>query len=296
MCYSKEVSLAVGGLIGTTCLASWWRQVRPLHEEQVGPGRAALRAFQGDVLRGLACVAGHQLFEFLAIATGDARVYKLGLLCSLTCMLFLARALERLTRSPTRIETGAVAAAILALAVHLAGLEMRFENCHFWVRGWSHTTWSVVWLTFFVYWNLRLREAARRTASAANARLLRRTGWSVLDASFLLSVAYVYGSAVAAELGKADPTWRALARTVLLGRDVYADAPSVWCVFAAVQCLLVPPFFAALRRGWEPEAPFVPADPPRVRRGAMLLASLLIVWGLCHLHPLVIVGAKMVTR
>lgn len=294
MCYSKEVSLAAGGFIAVACATTWWRQVRP-HLDAAGP-LDPVTDFEREVLRGLGCIGGHQLFEFLAIASGSEAVYKLGLLCSISCMLFLTRALEALSGAARRVESGVVAAGIAALAVHLASLEMRFENCHFWVRGFSHTTWSVVWLTFFVYWNLRLLDAARRAASPHNARLLRRAPWAVLNASFLLSVLYIYGSVLAAELGRAHPTWRALARTVLLGRDVYGDAPSVWCVFAASQCLLVPPFFAALRRGWGPAAGFAPAEPTRLRRAALLLVTLIAVWGLCYVHPVLVVGAKMVTK
>ncbi len=297
MCYSKEVSLAVGGFIGACCAITWWRQLRrPLSPAGVGPGEGALRGYQADVLRGLACIAGHQGMEFLAIVTEDQRVYKLGLLCSISCMLFLVRALERLTGSARRVETAAVALAIAALAGHLFAADMRFENCHFWVRGWSHVTWSVAWLSFFVYWNLRLREAARRSTAPANARLLRRSSWAVLNASFALSVVYIYGSALAAELGRAHSSWRALAETVLLGRDVYGDAPSVWCVFAALQCLLVPRFFARLEREWDRDAPFAPAEPSFLRRAALLLVTLGIVWGLGHLHLVLVAAAKMVTR
>ncbi len=73
--------------------------------------------------------------------------------------------------------------------------------------------------------------------------------------------------------------------------------PSIWCVFALIQSLCLPPFFAAMRRSYEPAVPYLPSVAPmraRFRRAAVAAvtcAALYLAYPLTHELAL-----KMVTR
>src|SRR5690606_35516878 len=98
---------------------------------------------------GFAAIGGHQLGEFLSIASGNEFVYKIGLVSSILCTYAMLRAFESL--SVQRFGSTIVLAIIGLLSLDIFMTPMVFENAHFWVRGFSHKWWAVIWLLLWMY-------------------------------------------------------------------------------------------------------------------------------------------------
>ena len=308
MCYSKEVSLVAAGTMILCSTYTWHRYVRPLtlgaaaqttDDHDIGFGadvdpREQLRGFFSFAIFSHLCIAGHQLFEFFAILTGNSILYKIGLTTSASCMFFAMRSLEKLRR--VNYGSGVFAVLIGLVGIEMFTREMRFEDRHFWVRGEDHTIWGVLWILLFFYWNLCLLHARRQSSSSARRRHLLLTGWAMGNVSFLLSIVYAYGAALSAELSLAQlirPCWFSGAVT---RETLEKDIPSIWCVFVAMQSFILPWLFAAMTRAHGTEVGQAQPVLPRSRL-AMAAASILMMVGLHFSYPLVhFVAVKMVTR
>lgn len=243
MCYSKEVSLAVGSVIAAGCGYSWWRAagMAAAKGTKAIPARL-LKAFEYGVI-GLLCIGGHQLFEFWAIYTMNPWVYKIGLIISLSCTYFIMRSLETLVN--LRFGSQFVAALIALTGVYLFTREMTFENLHFWVRGHSHAVWAGMWMALFIYWNVCLLYARHVSTVAINRRLLLWYAFLALDFSFLVAVVYAY---LATFLQKGE--W-ACPESALAAFELIQDSPSVWCVFAGIHAFFLLILFKMLAKGFD---------------------------------------------
>lgn len=294
MCYSKEVSLAAGATIVAVSAYTWARHGRARAADVAGATRLrpAFRAAIGAHL----CIAGHQFLEYVAIATGDARVYRLGLVVSMTSLVFLFRSLERLTGE--RYGGRWVAPVVGLVAAELSLRPVSFENHHFWVRGHSHALWGAVWMTAFLYWLLCVVHAAAVSARAGNRRLLPWYAFGVLGATYVASMAYTFLAATAREVHAVGWLWRCVGAGALTDdHDIVKDTPSIWCVFATVQVFCLPALFRAMERGYHPEAPRSAPAPRAATRVSLLLAACALSGGMYVAFPLLrAVAVKMVTR
>ena len=309
MCYSKEVSLAVGGTMILCSAYTWHRYVRPLTvgtaaaqttgDHALGFGadvrhREQLRGFFAFAIFGHLCIAGHQLFEFLAILTGNAIVYRIGLITSISCAFFAMRSLEELRRAD--YGSRVVAVLIALVGIEMFTHEMRFENRQFWVRGEDHMIWGILWTLLFIYWNLCILHVRHHSASSVRRRHMLLFGWAMANLSYLLSLVYAFAAALSSELSAAQlvrPCWSS---GIATRYDLMKDVPSIWCAFAVVQALVLPWLFAAMSRARDTEVEQPLAVLPR-SRFAMAGACILLTLGIYYLYPLVhFVAVKMVTR
>ena len=98
MCYSKEVSLIAALIIFAVCAYSYYKYVyKPEHSKKVSSNIKHLRPFYQNVIFGFLCIGGHQLSEFISIATGNELIYKIGLVISISAMYFFMKSLQELT-------------------------------------------------------------------------------------------------------------------------------------------------------------------------------------------------------
>lgn len=325
MCYSAEVAAAVGTTIVASTAYAAWRHVWPRPEAGAGGagssrGRAPadvgrLRAFQVRVLLAYLCIGGHQFAETVAMSAGSEVVYKVGLCLSLSCMFFLMSALESLTGRRYGGREFLAVCALIWLSIFTRSTP--YENRHFWVRGYAHALWGLAWTALFFHWNLCVLHASRAEAarSPANARLLRRFPWAVLNVSWVLALVYSHVAAVSADSRTVGSLWDGLGMgRVVQGFNLLQDTPSIWCAFSGLQSFFIPPFLGAMNRAYGlpaaaeaqgpegkaapgPTAQRVPEESPLrggVRRAAVALAGCAVLY---VLYPLVhAVSAKMLLK
>lgn len=294
MCYSKEVSLAAGATILAVSAYTWARHGRPRVADVQGATRLRA-AFRSAIVAHL-CIAGHQFLEFLAISTESHGLYRLGLLVSMSCLVFLFRSLEQLTGE--RYGSRWVPPVIAAVGLELSVRPVSFENHHFWVRGHSHALWGAVWMTAFLYWLVCIGHAAVVSDRAQNRRLLPWFGLGVLGATYVVSMTYTFLAAAARDVGPVGWLWRcAGAESLTEDHSIVMDTPSIWCVFATLQTFCLPALFRAMERGYRPEPPRpVPAPRAGTRLTLLAVASGISATMYVAFPVLHGIAAKMVTH
>lgn len=173
----------------------------------------------------------HQFLEYFAILYHSQIVYKVGLLFSISAMIFNIKGSEKFYGK--NLFSNFTILSILILAISLFLKEMVFENKHFYVRGESHFVWGALWMFWFLYWNIiHLRNYyIKNTQSSKNNIHYLFTTLS-LNISFLLSAFYSYSLGLIQNFG--TETLKACV-SPLLSFEIVFDAPSIWCVFATLQ-------------------------------------------------------------
>ncbi len=267
MCYSKEVSLAVGGTLFAASAYTWWRYGRAdaasasepaarsdadagAPRDQAAATARRLAPFFRSVIAGHLCIGVHQLGEFLAITTGQQAIYKLGLIASISCMFFLMRSLQQLTGA--RYGAPAFAIIIAVIGAEMFTRSMPFSDERFFVRGEAHFLWGAAWLALFTYWNLCIEHARRRSRTLGNRRLLRRYAWLSLNASFVLAFLYSFAAAFSHDFLPEEPALACVGLgSAAVGHSLIRDTPSIWCVFSGAQALCLPALFASMIARWD---------------------------------------------
>jgi len=284
MSYSMEVSLAVGGVMLAASGVSYRRFVKdtlleppPATPPQRADGPTPLMlapAFRSMIAAHI-CIGLHQLTTFAALWLESTLLYEVGLLLSISCMLFVLRSLEHLTRRS--FGTPVVGLVIAAVGLQLFTREITFEGASFWVRGKDHQLWTLSLLLLFLYWNVCLWSARKGACNRRDARLLRLYGWALLNFSFVSSMVYSFLAGLQAETGLA--TWFGNCLGVgqaSEGFRVLQDAPAIWSVFAGVQALVLPFLMRDMRASYTQNLPPQPrAEPPLPKALRVLLAGVL---------------------
>ena len=270
MSHSMEVSLAVGGVVLAASGVSYRRFVRDslLEPPPAAPPGGAdgptplmlVPAFRSMVVAHV-YIGLQQLATSAALWLESRLLYELGLLLSISCMLFALRSLEQLTRRS--FGTPVVGAVVAAVGLPLFTREVTFEGTSFWVRGKDHQLWALSWVLLFLYWNVCLWSARKSACDRRDARLLRLYGWALLNFSFLFSMVYSFLAGLQAETGLA--TWFGDCLgvgQVSAGFRIVQDAPSIWSVFAGVQALVLPFLMRDMRAGYTQNLPPQPRTEP----------------------------------
>ena len=223
MCYSKEVSLVVAGILIIAAFFLWYFYVHKQKKEHL------VNFFRYTILAYL-CIAGHQLFEFISIATGNDIIYRLGLIISISTMYFLMKSLESLTGYD--FKSWILIPVIAVLGVYLFTIPMVWEDVRFWVSGYSHSVWAVAWMGLFMFWNACVFYVVKKTKKGAKKKALEEYALDSLDISFILAFLYF---------------------TLFLlgsGYSAYQDSPSIWCVFFVVQVIFAPHLAVVVTRNF----------------------------------------------
>ncbi len=218
MCYSAGVQLATASilLLSVGVFGFYFKKKYRAERE---------RRFLAATLLVFTCIGGHQLFEFLALTTGNSFIYKTGLIISLITPFFLLRSLEALVNEDLH---SSVALWITGLtSIHLLLVPLEFTSASFYVRHFSVFFWAAAWMFLFIYWHVCAFRAARELK--ANKAVFWYL-FAIADLSFLLSAAYV------------------LAGFFAFGVNVCTDAPSIWCTFFVVQTIPLPFFLIGYPR------------------------------------------------
>ena len=265
-----EVSLAVGGVMLAVSGVAYRCFVRDTLLEPPpatppqgpdGPTPLMLAPAFRSMIAAHVCIGLQQLFGFGALWLESTLLYEVGLLFSISCMLFAIRSLEHLCRRG--FGTPVVGVVIAAVGLQLFTREVTFEGASFWVRGKDHQLWSLTWILLFLYWNVCLWCARKSACGRRDARLLRLYGWALLNFSFVLSMAYSFLVGLQAETGLATWLGNCLGvGQVSEGFRIFQDAPSIWSVFAVVQALFLPFLMREMKAGYTQSLPPRPRTEP----------------------------------
>ncbi|MFH1565021.1 MAG: hypothetical protein ABIC82_04180 [bacterium] len=148
MCYSKEVQLATGSTILLFCFYYYIHysiKYKAMEKKWLLP-------FLKYLIIAYAFIGGHQLFEFLSLASGNQIVYKIGLMLSITGMFFYLRSLEVLYNRNFYSKYFLIIMA--AVAVHMFSVNMEFEATKFHLSHNSVFIWAAVWMAMFIYFHI----------------------------------------------------------------------------------------------------------------------------------------------
>ncbi|HDS11338.1 MAG TPA: hypothetical protein ENN77_00350, partial [Candidatus Wirthbacteria bacterium] len=227
MCYSKEVSLLAGAAISGFSAWSWWFYVKNKGKQISATLQAKIPYFKNAILAYL-CIAGHQLFEYLAILTGSQFIYKTGLIVSMTFNYFALRSLEKISKF--NFGSKLIPLYLLANWLEMLRRPMDFTNQHFYVRGYAHLPWGIAWLFLWFYFISASLFVAYHSKSPQN----KKTGvLSVLliNATFILSAIYAY----LATIFKFNWLNTGCLNDLFCSFDLINDFASIWCVIASLQ-------------------------------------------------------------
>lgn len=288
MCYSKEVSLLAGSTITGFSGYLWWVYIKNGGRKIAKELSLKVPYFKNCVLAYL-CIAGHQLFEYLAILTGSQLVYKTGLTISMSLNYFALRALEKLTKF---YYGSRLAAFIIFLTwVEMLRRHMDFQNQHFWVRGYSHLPWGAAWLFVWFYFI----SASIFTALKAKSKNNRRVGlWTVLfvNATLILSIIYAYIST----LFKFEVISSNCMADIFCSFDMINDFASIWCVIAALQGPFLIMMLEKTKKNYNVNVGYNIREITWAHRTLFAVSSLGVLFILYKFVPIVFgVGWKMVS-
>ncbi|MFA6534491.1 MAG: hypothetical protein WCT37_04985 [Patescibacteria group bacterium] len=259
MCYSKEVQLTTGVTLGAFS-AFYYVYYSIKYRATAKPW---LLPFLKYIIATFACAAGHQIFEFLSLATGSQTIYKIGLIISISSMYFLLRSLEvilnrRLHSWLALILTGAV-------ALHAFLVDMPFVATSFYVRHSAAFIWAAAWLFLFIYFHVSAIASRKLLAADSSKKAILAYFFAVIDLSFILSVIYT------------------LIGYFRFSVNVCADSPSIWCTFFVIQVFILPLFLSAVPRILD--APEHKTNQTLKQTLIYLAISLLILAGLISTLP-----------
>lgn len=222
MCYSKEVQLATGSIIVASTAFFYFRYSRQYRK----PDKKWLLPALTTFLFAATLIGGHQIFEFLSLVTNNQIVYKIGLLISISGMLFYLIALEKLYNCNFYAKYFLLL--IIAVGIHIFSIPMDFQAQSFYLKHNTASLWGSAWAIMFAYFHI-CAFAQRKLLGKHVSNLMVLTSLLLLaDISFLLALSYsIWGY----------NNW---------GLDFCSAAPSIWCTFSVVQLITIPLFLSLL--------------------------------------------------
>jgi|APSaa5957512576_1039674.scaffolds.fasta_scaffold02746_11 hypothetical protein len=258
MCYSKEISLIVSIIMFLLIIIYWKIFIKKNTKH--------LNNFFKFVLIGMTFIAGHQLAEFLSINFGNELIYKIGLLSSITGMIFFMISLEKLSNYD--FKGNLFIPIVLILAIYIFKTPMTFKDFLFWIRGNSHHIWVLVWTGMFIYWNICSIYILEKTRTLKQKSAIKWYLWGVLDITFVLALIYFLIGSVGIQL------------------NIFSDLPSIWCTISIIQLLFVPYMFKKIKGDY-------PQNNVKHRinlkvQSALIIISLIILtisWNIAPLIP-----------
>ncbi len=171
-------------------------------------------------------IGTHQIFEFLSLVTGSVIVYKIGLLISLTGMVFYLFSLEKFYNRKLYVRELSIVVAIVAIYLFLKPVEFTVLDFH--LEHHSIFLWSLAWFVLFMYWNICILFEQKNVGQYISKSLSWMYLLFSMTISFLIAAAYSIGS------------------HYTNGVNICVTYPSVWCTFGVLQCLVLPFFLYLL--------------------------------------------------
>jgi len=172
------------------------------------------------------CIGLHQFFEFLSLLTNNTIVYKIGLIISICSVYFFIRSLEIL--SNTKLYSWISIIPIIIVSLQIIFSPLTFSSASFYLQHNSAGLWAIVWLLFFIYWNICAFKIYSEIKDDKSRRTILIYLLTIADISFILSMIYVF-------IGY-----------FLFSVNVCTDSPSIWCTFYVIQSFLIPILFFRL--------------------------------------------------
>lgn len=303
MCYSKEVSLVAGAVISGL---SYWYYLKFYLRQKAGKSINAVKGlwemsfaktikpsidgFSLWFILGFAAIGGHQIGEFLSIATGSQLIYKLGLISSIACTYFMMVAFEKL--AGRRLGSRLIALVIFFVSIAIFRTEMVFANTHFWVRGLDHTVWSVFWLANWMYLCLSIILLSLKATVKSNKRLYVIYGLGGINISFFLSWIY----AIVAHRYGTTCTIVSCSYHFLNDFVYEFDFPSLWCTFTVLQSPFIYLVLKKMRAGYKKET-FNNWQPTIKTQLGLIIATAFVMAAWYLLTPMLLgVSWKMMTK
>lgn len=222
MNYAEKVQLMiglviwVGALIGYLSASIYYKKIN----------REELIPFLKYLMIAGSMIGTHQVFEFLSLVTESAIVYKIGLLISLTGMIFYLVSLEKFYNRDLHVKKLSIAVIIVAIYLFLKPVEFTIFDFH--LEHHSIFLWSLVWFVLFVYWNICILFEQKNVGQYISKSL----AWMYMLFSMTISFLVAAGYSIASHYN--------------YGVDICITYPSVWCTFGVLQCLVLPFFLYLL--------------------------------------------------
>lgn len=177
---------------------------------------------------GSACIGGHQVFEYLSLISGSNIIYKIGLIISISGMLFFLISLEKLYNRD--FYSRYLKYLIALLALYLFSRPVEFSTLKFHLEHHSVIAWSFLWFVFFVYWLALIVFELRKVVEHISKRVAILYMLCSMTLSFLIAAAY--------------SVWAYSSE----GVNICTSYPSVWCTFGVIQMIFSPLFFVILAK------------------------------------------------
>ncbi|PIZ52269.1 hypothetical protein COY27_00705 [Candidatus Woesearchaeota archaeon CG_4_10_14_0_2_um_filter_33_13] len=259
MCYSEKVQLITGLIIIVVSVLYYY--VYKLNYKKTN--KEWLSRFLNNIIIGFLCIGGHQLFEFLSLVTGNVKIYKIGLIISISSMYFFLRSLEVLTNKDIHSKWSWLLISIVGIHAFLT--PMQFMEKNFYLQHLSAFIWAGVWMFLFIYWHICAINIRKELKTQKSKRTIIYYLFATVDISFLLSLGYTF-------LGY-----------FRYSVNVCYDSPSIWCTFFVIQAFFVPFFLSSFHFTFK--RPHHKTKNETKKTIIIILISLLILVGLIATLP-----------
>lgn len=202
----------IGALIGYLSASIYYKKL----------GRRDLLPFLIYLMIAGSMIGTHQVFEFLSLYTGNAIIYKIGLIISLLGMIFYLVSLEKLYNRDLYVRYISIIVGVVALYLFFKPVE--FTTLKFHLEHHSIFLWSLFWFILFIYWSVCILFEQKNVKQYISKSMAWMYMLFSMMVSFLIAIGYslwnYYGSAT----------------------NICVTYPSIWCTFGVLQVLVLPFF------------------------------------------------------
>jgi len=167
-------------------------------------------------------IGTHQVFEFLSLYTSSGVIYKVGLLISLSGIIFYLISVEKLYNRDLYVKYFWFV--WVCVGIYLFLKPVTFSAFAFHLEHQSIFFWTLAWFIFFMYWIICIISEQKTVKKFIPKSLMWMYLLFSMTISFLVSVGY--------------SLWNYYSHEV----NICVTYPSIWCTFAVLQ-ILVLPFF-----------------------------------------------------
>ncbi len=181
-------------------------------------------------------IGTHQVFEFLSLHYQNQIIYKIGLLISLSGMIFYGVSLEVLYNKNFYFkQLGFIG--LLISTIYLFNKKTNFDTLDFHLTHHSIFIWTLIWLFLLIYWNICIVFGRRNIKKYIKKSVILMYPLFTMMISFLVSIAYSIYSYFKQQ------------------ENICTNFPSVWCTLAFLQIVFIPIFLIQLPKQYAKQPP-----------------------------------------
>ncbi len=257
MTYTEKIQLFTGLIILFVASAGYY--VAKLY--YIKKHRINLQSFLKIYMFAGLLIGTHQVFEFLSLHYQSQIIYKVGLLISLSGMIFYGISLETLYNKNFYFKQLGFAGLFIS-AVYLFNKDTIFDTLNFHLTHYSIFIWTLIWLFLLIYWNICIVFGKQNLKKYISKSVMMMYPLFTMMISFFISLSYsVYSYFKQQE-------------------NICTNFPSIWCTLAFLQIIFIPVFLIQLPKQYakQPPASFLSIKKFGQYLLATLLLTILILW------------------